>query len=313
MKCLPSVTLSWLILAQFGQGQSPTAPISQTPSLRANSTLVLVPALIRNKHGNLAFSLTSNDFVITDDGIPQKLTLEQDTGGEPLALVVVIEIGGAGARELDKLGALPSMIESVVGEVPHKVAIVVFDSQSTLLQKFTSDLDAVKASVFDLIPPCSRQNHINNCAAPGQLQNVRAGDNGAAILDSLGFSVDLLRKQPSGYRRAILLISETLDRGSHLKLEDAIRTITDTNTTIYVRDQHHPHHQQTTKDVDGKQPPRRSCKLDETWMHRSLRSRHKSTCPQESDCSRRKLPAQSFEQANTAQTRRSAGAPKRET
>jgi VWFA-related protein len=233
MKCLASVTLSCLALAQFGHGQSPTAPNSEAPSLRANSTLVLVPALIRNKHGNLVFSLTSNDFVITDDGIPQKVTLEQDTGGEPLALVVVIEIGGAGAREFDKLAPLPSMIESVVGEVPHNVAVVAFDSQSTLLQNFTSDLDAVKASVLDLIPPCSRQNHVDNCAAQRPLQNVRAGDNGAAILDSLGFSVDLLRKQPSGYRRAILLISETLDRGSHLKLEDAIRAITDTNTTIY--------------------------------------------------------------------------------
>ena len=31
--------------------------------------------------------------MLTDDGIPQKLTLEQDTGSEPLALVVLIEAG----------------------------------------------------------------------------------------------------------------------------------------------------------------------------------------------------------------------------
>jgi hypothetical protein len=43
----------------------------------------------------------------------------------------------------------------------------------------------------------------------------------------------LLRDQPVGYRRAILLISETLDRGSNLKLEDAVRAISDTNTAIY--------------------------------------------------------------------------------
>ena len=63
--------------------------------------------------------------------------------------------------------------------------------------------------------------------------DLSLGDNGAAILDAIGFSVDLLRNQPPKYRRAILLISETLDRGSHLEFEDALRAISDTNTVIY--------------------------------------------------------------------------------
>jgi VWFA-related protein len=103
------------------------------------------------------------------------------------------------------------MIESVVGNVPHKIAVVAFDSQPTLQQDFTPDIVAAAAAIHDL----------------------GLGDSGAAILDSLGYSVDLLRKQPSEYRRAILLVSETLDRGSHLKLEEALRTISDTNTAIY--------------------------------------------------------------------------------
>ena len=60
-----------------------------------------------------------------------------------------------------------------------------------------------------------------------------SGDNGAAILDSIGFAVDLLRKQPAEYRRAILLVSETNDHGSKLRLDDALREISDTNTVIY--------------------------------------------------------------------------------
>src|SRR6202166_4749917 len=77
------------------QSSAPEAP--QASLLSTRSTLVLAPALVRNKAGDLVFTLAAKDFVLTDDGIPQKLTLEQDTGGEPLALVVVIEIGGAGA------------------------------------------------------------------------------------------------------------------------------------------------------------------------------------------------------------------------
>ena len=215
--------------------QTSSTPVE--PTLSTRSTLVLVPALVRSKTGALIFTLNADDFTLTDDGIPQKLKLEQDSGAEPLALVVVIEIGGAGAREFNKYSSiappLAPMLESIVGNVPHKVAVVAFDSQPTLLTDFTSNLDAATDSIRSLIPGCTRQHHLDNCASPLAIHNIGLGDNGAAILDTLSFSVDLLRKQPPEYRRAILLISETLDRGSHLTLEDALRAISDTNTVIY--------------------------------------------------------------------------------
>ena len=54
-----------------------------------------------------------------------------------------------------------------------------------------------------------------------------------SILDGLAFSVDLLRHQPQTYRRAILLLSETIDHGSHTSLDQALRAVEDTNTIIY--------------------------------------------------------------------------------
>ena len=87
LACLP---------AAFAQTQTPAEP---TPTISTRSTLVLVPALVRDKSGELVFTLKTDDFILTDDGIPQKLTLEQDTDGLPLALVVDIEGGGAGARD----------------------------------------------------------------------------------------------------------------------------------------------------------------------------------------------------------------------
>ncbi len=230
-------TIAALVCSALIQPVHAQTPIPPQTTLSAHSTLVLVPALVRNKTGELIFTLAADDFALSDDGVPQKLTLEQDTGGAPLALVVVIEIGGAGARQFNKYSSiappLAPMLESIVGNVPHKVAVVAFDSQPTLLQNFTSDIDTAAAAISDLTPGCTRQHHLDNCASPLAVHNLPLGDNGAAILDSLGFSVDLLRNQPSQYRRAILLISETLDRGSNLKLEDALRAISDTNTVIY--------------------------------------------------------------------------------
>lgn len=236
MKCCVAFALGCITLATprpLALAQLPGSQAPDTPDLSSRSTLVAVPALVRSKSGELIYTLTVNDFVLTDDGVPQKLTLEQDTGGEPLALIVAIEIGGAGTREFEKFRGLAPMLESVVGNVPHKIAVVAFDSRPTLVQNFTPDANAAVAAILDLEPGCSREHHLDNCASPNAVHDLSLGDNGAAILDSLGFSVDLLRKQPPGYRRAILLVSETLDRGSHGTLEEALRTISDTNTTIY--------------------------------------------------------------------------------
>jgi VWFA-related protein len=226
-----------LMLPSVALAQSTPAPVPQTPSLRTESDLVIVPALVRSADGKLVFTLKADDFRLTDDGVEQKLMLEENTSGQPLALVVLIEVGGAGAREFNRYRTiappLAPMLESIVGNVPHEVAVVTFDSHATLLQGFTSDLDEAAGALRTLEPGCTRQHHVENCASPGAIHNVAFGDNGAAILDALGFSVDLLRRQPQRYRRAILMISETLDRGSHLALEDALRAVTDTNTVIY--------------------------------------------------------------------------------
>lgn len=217
--------------ASFAPGQQ--SPDAQPFVFTTQSSLVIVPALVRTHAGDIVFTLKPEDFVVTDDGVRQPITLEPDTGGEPLALVVVVEIGGAGAREFDNLQPLAPMLESLAGSVSRKVAVVAFDSEPVLVQGFTPRIAAAVEAVRNLTPGCTREHHQDFCQSATARHDAVQADNGAAILDSLGFAVDLLRHQPPGYRRAILLVSETLDRGSRLTLEQAVRAVTNTNATIY--------------------------------------------------------------------------------
>src|SRR5947209_4439913 len=179
MRLIPAAALlsAWMLAPACCLAQT-TPPPRATPAdpgpatITARSTLVVVPALVRDKSGEPIFTLKADDFTLTDDGLPQKLRLEEDTGGEPLALVVLIQAGGDGVRELSKYAALPAMLESVVGGVPHKIAVVAFDSTPELEQDFTPDIDTAAA----IIP---------------QLAQAEAGDKGAAILDGLNFSIDV--------------------------------------------------------------------------------------------------------------------------
>jgi VWFA-related protein len=201
------------ILAAVALAIAPPA-LAQTqptpPTFTTQTTLVVVPTLVTTKAGEPVFTLTAKDFVVTDDGLPQKITVD-DNGGQPLALVVVIETGGAGARQLELERPLHSMLDSVIGGVEHQVAVVSFDTTPHLILDFTPQLDAADAAILRLQP----------------------GDDGAATLDAIAFAVRMLERQPPEYRRAILLVSETLDHGSYTNVEDALRAISDTNTAIY--------------------------------------------------------------------------------
>ena len=190
--------------------QQPT-PTEQQPTLTVQSTLVRVPALVKTKHGERVFALGPEDFLLTDDGVPQQLALDQDTDTQPIALAVVVETGGAGAGHLQDYGRLDAILDALIGGVEHRVAVVGFDSRPHLLLPFT---DATSR-------------------ASAQLAGLQAGDNGAAILDGVAFAVEQLRAQPPQYRRAILLFSETIDQGSATTLTDALRLISDTNTAMY--------------------------------------------------------------------------------
>jgi VWFA-related protein len=205
-------TLSLLLcltpLLTWGQ-QSGTDP--DQPTLTVRSTLVQVPVLVKNKAGRVVFELTADDFVVTDNGVRQKATLDADTDSQPLALAIVVETGGAGVQHLHDYRQLDSVLDALIGNVEHRVAVIGFDSAPHFLVPFSSRTGEVSRA----------------------LSVLAEGDNGAAILDGIAFAVEQLRTQPTRYRRAILLLSETVDQDSKTNLDEALRLISDTNTAMY--------------------------------------------------------------------------------
>lgn len=194
---------------QHSQTQSSAG--SQTSAITSRSNLVLVPALVKTATGDVVFSLTADDFILTDNGIPQSLHLEPDTDTQPLALAVIVQTGGLGADHLGDYRKLGPILDAVIGSVPHRVAVINFDSAPRLAQDFIPDTDAAAKAIAAL----------------------DAGDPGASILDALNFGITLLRQQPPEYRRVVLLCSETIDATSQTSLDDAVRAVNDTNTAIY--------------------------------------------------------------------------------
>ena len=185
------------------------AAFAQT-TLHTTTTLVVVPTLVQTPDKDLVFSLRAEDFVLTDNGVPQKVTLEEETK-RPLSLVVLMQTGGDARGQFPSYAHLDTMVASLLGEPPNEVSIVNFDSQPEAASPFTTNV----AEWGDAI------------------DHPDVGDRGAAIFDSVAYGLDLLQKRPEGNRRAILLLSQEHDVGSKTLLKEVVRELGETNTAIY--------------------------------------------------------------------------------
>lgn len=185
--------------------------LPQETVLRSQSNAVLVPALVKDQQGGIVYGLQAKNFIVEDDGVEQPLRLDETPEGQPISLVVAIQLGRRAYAEFPRMQGLKSMIDPLFTLGTARVAVVEFDSQVQMTRNFTKDATLVE----------------------DDLRNLQPGDGGAAILDALDYSVSLLKKEPEDRLRVLLLISETRDHGSHGKIDDTVAAIGQSNAVMY--------------------------------------------------------------------------------
>jgi len=195
------------LLGSIGHSQEP----AQEPTLRSQSNVVLVPALVKNAQGGIVYGLLAKDFLVEDDGVQQAVRLDDAPEGQPISLVVAIQRGRRASYEFPRMQGLKSMLDPLFSLGTARAAVVEFDSQVVLTRNFTNDATLVRDDLRDLQP----------------------GDGGAVILDAVDYAVNLLKKEPEDRLRVLLLISETRDHGSRVKIDDTVAAIGQSNAVMY--------------------------------------------------------------------------------
>jgi VWFA-related protein len=215
-----------------------SAMAQQASTFKSESNDVLAPTLVKSSDGSIVYGLTVNDFVIEDNGVNQTVTMDESFPAEPSSIVVAIQIGRSAPLHFKKsagfsaydpfyseaerkdcrirklacstaITGLSTMLEALVEETKGEAAIVVFDSQVRLFSGFTTN-----------IAPLAKR-----------LRVLAAGDNGAAIVDAIGYSQKLL--QSAKYKRhVLLLVSEFRDHGSRIETESGLIQELNTEDTL---------------------------------------------------------------------------------
>jgi VWFA-related protein len=163
-----------------------------------------VPTLVEKAGGGIVYGLKPEDFVLEDNGVPQKIRVQEEMDSAPVALVVAVEEGGVSVLEFDKVAKLGPLLDLFLSDGKGQAALVGFDSKPHLIHDFTHTSEELNEA----------------------LKQMEPGNGGDAILDTVSYAVDLLQSQPKEYRRVLLLISEERDHGSkHTKPEQLVRKI----------------------------------------------------------------------------------------
>jgi VWFA-related protein len=177
---------------------------NSAPTIRVTTNEVLVPTLVEKSGGGVLYGLKQADFVLEDNGAPQKIRVQEEMDTAPVALVVAVEEGGASVLEFGKLAKLGPLLDLFLSDARSEAALLGFDSKPHLIRDYTHSSEDLNDA----------------------LQHLEPGDGGAAILDAVSSSVDLLEAEPKEYRRVLLLISEERDHGSkHTRPAQLIRKI----------------------------------------------------------------------------------------
>jgi len=177
---------------------------SASPTLRITANEVLVPTLVEKRGGGILYGLKPDDFVLEDNGVPQKIRVQEEMDTAPVSLVVAVEEGGVSALEFDKLAKLGPLLDLFLSDGRSQAALVGFDSKPHLIRDYTHVSEELNEA----------------------LKHLEQGNGGDAILDTVSYAVDLLETQPKEYRRVLLLISEERDHGSrHTKPAQLIEKI----------------------------------------------------------------------------------------
>lgn len=263
VKILIRKVLSWAVLALLlgavpAGAQSDTntaAPATATASKAGQSAqsvpsipvnVVPVLAIVRDKKGRIVPNLKLNDFVLTQDGNSQAISYFAEPADIPLfvGLLVDTSLSQRGILDNERVASGP-FFDHTIREGMDQGFVIHFDHQIELLQDMTTSPQKLEHGVSLLQisqpPQLSRTSQGGGPANdPNQFpgpypERRRGGDfrhSGTQLYDAVYLaSHDLMNKQ-SG-RKALVIISDGVDRGSKETQEYALETAQRSNTVLY--------------------------------------------------------------------------------
>lgn len=222
-----------LLGARFLTAAAPGEPVpaaaqqNQQQPLRVQVQLVNLFVTVRDKKKQLITDLTQNDFRVFEDGQEQKVAFFSHETSLPITLGLLIDTSGSEQRMLP---AEQEAASRFLGRVLRKgdlAMVMSFDLDVDLLSDFTSDRSRLERAI--------QRARINAPSTPVTVHGPlpQRGSKGTNFYDAVYLACHEKLAGEAG-RKAIVVLTDAVDNGSKVRLEDALEAGQRSDTVVHI-------------------------------------------------------------------------------
>ena len=201
---------------------------------------MVLPVTVRDKKGALVASLKIGDFTLTEDGRPQTIKSFTRETNLPYRLGLLVDTSRSvsGAMEDERKAAgkfVDTMLPEKPNSTPDQAFLIHFDREVELLQDFTPSREKLHRELQDLGPTRQERNDSQGPETTGDdrgSDQSHHGRGGTQLYDAIFLAADELMKPKDG-RKALVVFSDGVDRGSKDTLNDAVDAADRAGVAVY--------------------------------------------------------------------------------
>ena len=209
--------------------------------MNVKANLVVIPTVVRDKKGALVNDLKKEDFSLEVDGQPQTIRYFDHDTDIPLTLGLLVDVSGSMRNEVDsEQTASQSFLDTMLAPSngnrgSDKAFVVQFAKEVELLQDVTDSKPRLQRALKELGTSSPSFHTADDSSSGPQTDSegryIRHG--GTALYDAIYLSGDEVMSKQPGKRRALIVLTDGVDRGSKESLTDAIEAAQRADTIVY--------------------------------------------------------------------------------
>jgi len=224
----PAAVLGFLLLMlPAARPQEPQKPADDiAPTIQVEVNLVNILAAVRDRHGALIGNLSKDDFALTEDGQPQTIKYFARETDLPLTIGLLVDVSASQANLIEIERQAAYQFFSQVLRKKDMAFLISFGEDSELLQDFTNSARLLQKGLDGL-----RVNSGVSGISPGPVPTA-SQPRGTVLYDAVYLAATDRLTHEVG-RKAMVLITDGMDEGSKLRIDEAIKAAQKSDAVIY--------------------------------------------------------------------------------
>lgn len=226
MRYLTASLLCGALLAPSAFSQQQKPPEELPAPIQVDVNLVNLLVSVHDKHGGLVNTLNQGDFEVSEDGKPQTIKYFTRETDLPLTIGLLVDVSKSQENLIDVEKNAAYQFFSQVLRKKDLAFLISFGEDAELLQDFTGSPRLLQHGLDQL-----RVNSGVSGTQPGPVPTI-SQPRGTVLYDAVYLAAsDRLVGQVG--RKVIVLITDGMDEGSRLKLDEAVEAAQKSDAVIY--------------------------------------------------------------------------------